>query len=83
MNTPPGKNKDLASGLGVLQVLIGLGAVGGGLALEVLLAQRHLSQDIGAPVRLLLLWVFFSLHGFCFRFIGSLLFTGSMRCISA
>ena len=44
------KNKGLATGLGVLQVLIGLGAVGGGLALEVLLAQRHLSQDIGANV---------------------------------
>jgi hypothetical protein len=50
METTPRKNKGLATGLGVLQVIIGLGAVGGGLALEVLLAQRHLSQDIGANV---------------------------------
>lgn len=33
METTPRKNKDLATGLGVLQVLIGLGAMGGGLTL--------------------------------------------------
>jgi len=33
METTPRKNKGLVTGLGVLQVLIGLGAVGGGLVL--------------------------------------------------
>ena len=33
METTPRKNKDLVTGLGVLQLFIGLGAVGGGLVL--------------------------------------------------
>ena len=49
METTPGKNKVLVTGLGVLQVFIGLGAVGGGLALVL----EPSGSYLGIPLELL------------------------------
>ena len=49
METTPRKNKGLATGLGVLQVLIGLGAVGGGLALVL----EPSGSNLGIPLKVL------------------------------
>ena len=49
METTPRKNKGLVAGLGVLQVLIGLGAVGGGLALIL----EPSGSSIGIPLEVL------------------------------
>ena len=49
METTPRKNKGLATGLGVLQVLIGLGAVGGGLALVL----EPSGSNLGIPLEVL------------------------------
>ena len=49
METTPRKNKGLVTGLGVLQVLIGLGAVGGGLALVL----EPSGSNLGIPLKVL------------------------------
>jgi len=49
METTPRKNKVLVTGLGVLQVFIGLGAVGGGLALVL----EPSGSYLGIPLELL------------------------------
>ncbi|MBA7716268.1 hypothetical protein ES703_125337 [subsurface metagenome] len=49
METTPRKNKVLVTGLGVLQVFIGLGAVGGGLALVL----EPTGSYLGIPLELL------------------------------
>lgn len=49
METTPRKNKGLVTGLGVLQVLIGLGAVGGGLALVL----EPSGSNLGIPLEVL------------------------------
>ena len=49
MDTTPRKNKGLVTGLGVLQVLIGLGAVGGGLALVL----EPSGSNLGIPLEVL------------------------------
>lgn len=49
METTPRKNKGLITGLGVLQVLIGLGAVGGGLALVL----EPSGSNLGIPLEVL------------------------------
>lgn len=49
MEITPRKNKDLVTGLGVLQVLIGLGAVGGGLALVL----EPSGSNLGIPLEVL------------------------------
>jgi len=49
METIPRKNKDLVTGLGILQLLIGLGAVGGGLVLIL----DPSGSNLGIPVELL------------------------------
>jgi hypothetical protein len=49
METTPRKNKGLVTGLGVLQLLIGLGAVGGGLALIL----EPSGSNLGIPLELL------------------------------
>ncbi len=49
METTPRKNKGLVTGLGTLQFLIGLGAVGGGLALVL----EPSGSNLGIPLELL------------------------------
>ena len=49
MKTTPKKNKGLVTGLGVLQVLIGLGAVGGGLGLIL----DTSGSNLGMPLEML------------------------------
>lgn len=49
METTPRKNKGLVTGLGVLQLFIGLGAVGGGLALVL----EPSGSNLGIPLELL------------------------------
>ena len=49
METTPRKNKGLVTGLGVLQLFIGLGAVGGGLVLIL----DPSGSNLGIPVELL------------------------------
>lgn len=49
METTPTKDKGLATGLGILQVFIGLGAVGGGLALVL----EPSGSSLGIPLEIL------------------------------
>jgi hypothetical protein len=49
METTPRRNRDLVTGLGVLQLFIGLGAVGGGLVLIL----DPSGSKLGIPVELL------------------------------